>query len=49
MMEAPTMGIDMIRKRDGREVPFDQDKIEQAISRLFRHRAVRAGMRRAAS
>lgn len=24
MMEAPTMGIDMIRKRDGREVPFDQ-------------------------
>ena len=26
------MGIDMIRKRDGREVPFDQDKIEQAIS-----------------
>ena len=29
MMEAPTMGIDMIRKRDGREVPFDQDKIEQ--------------------
>ena len=44
MMEAPTMGIDMIRKRDGREVPFDQDKIEQAIFASFR-----AGMRRAAS
>ena len=35
MMEAPTMGIDMIRKRDGREVPFDQDKIEQAIFASF--------------
>ena len=29
------MGIDMIRKRDGREVPFDQDKIEQAIFASF--------------
>ncbi len=43
------MGIDMIRKRDGREVTFDQDKIEQAIFAFFRRRAVRAGMRRAAS
>ena len=43
------MGIDMIRKRDGREVPFDQDKIEQAIFASFQASAVRAGMRRAAS
>ena len=48
MMEAPTMGIDMIRKRDGREVPFDQDKIEQAIFASFQASGS-ARVRRAAS